>query len=277
MASDISLTAGMRNNLMSLQNTVNLLDRTQERLATGKKVNSALDDPGAYFKSKALTDRSGDIGLLKDNMGQSLQIVQSADKGIKAITAMVQQAKALAEQANMALAAGDTDAVSTYAIQINELSTQIDNIVGASGYQGINLLNAGGVNSSAATASLDVKFESGSLRIAAVSADSAGLSLATANVTGANLEAVIGSLEGALSTLRTSAEKLASNLAIVQVQISFVTDMQNVLTIGSDKLTLADTNEEGANMLMLQTRQSLSTTALSLSAQAAQSVLRLFG
>lgn len=277
MASDISLTAGMRNNLMSLQNTVNLLDRTQERLATGKKVNSALDDPGAYFKSKALTDRSGDIGLLKDNMGQSLQIVQSADKGIKAITAMVQQAKALAEQANMALAAGDTDAVSTYAIQINELSTQIDNIVGASGYQGINLLNAGGVNSSAATASLDVKFESGSLSIAAVSADSAGLSLATANVTGANLEAVIGSLEGALSTLRTSAEKLASNLAIVQVQISFVTDMQNVLTIGSDKLTLADTNEEGANMLMLQTRQSLSTTALSLSAQAAQSVLRLFG
>jgi flagellin-like hook-associated protein FlgL len=66
-------------------------------------------------------------------------------------------------------------------------------------------------------------------------------------------------------------------MAIVQTQITFSTDMQNVLTIGADKLTLADMNEEGANMLMLQTRQSLGTTSLSLSAQAAQSVLRLFG
>jgi len=77
--------------------------------------------------------------------------------------------------------------------------------------------------------------------------------------------------------LRSESAKLSSNLSIITVRQDFTDNMINVLTQGSDDLTLADTNEEGANMLMLQTRQSLSSTALSLSAQAAQSVLRLFG
>jgi len=287
MASDISLTAGMRNNLLSLQNTVALLDRTQDRLASGKKVNTALDDPGAYFKSKALNDRAGDIGLYKDNMGQAIQTVQAADKGIKAITALVQASKALAEQAKMADAAGDTDSVSTYITQINDMNDQINNIVAASGYQGINLLNKNGVTiggtATAATSSLDVAFEAGSLLIKAIGVDSGatGLSLVSLDVAstelGSDIQDAISALGAALTKLRTEAETLAASLSIVQIQINFTTDMQNVLTIGADKLVLADMNEEGANMLMLQTRQALSTTALSLSAQAAQSVLRLFG
>jgi len=62
----------------------------------------------------------------------------------------------------------------------------------------------------------------------------------------------------------------------VNTRMEFTSQMINTLTGGADKLTLADMNEEGANLLMLQTRQALSTTALSLSSQAAQSVLRLF-
>jgi len=73
-----------------------------------------------------------------------------------------------------------------------------------------------------------------------------------------------------------NSSKLSSNLSIITTRQDFSTNMVNTLTEGSDALTLADTNEEGANMLMLQTRQSLATTALSLSAQAAQSVLKLF-
>jgi len=76
--------------------------------------------------------------------------------------------------------------------------------------------------------------------------------------------------------LRANTSTLSSNLAIVNARQEFTTNMVNTLTTGADNLTLADMNEEGANMLMLQTRQALSTTALSLSAQAAQSVLRLF-
>ena len=77
-------------------------------------------------------------------------------------------------------------------------------------------------------------------------------------------------------TENDQAKTLSSNLNIITTRDAFTQSMINVLSEGATKLTAADTNEEGANMLMLQVRQSLGTTALSLSAQAAQSVLRLF-
>ena len=81
----------------------------------------------------------------------------------------------------------------------------------------------------------------------------------------------------ALTTLRTQATSFGSSLSVVQTRQDFTKSMVNTLQTGADNLVLADTNEEGANLLALQTRQSLSTTALSLSAQADQNVLRLFG
>ena len=87
---------------------------------------------------------------------------------------------------------------------------------------------------------------------------------------------VITNLDGALSDLRSQAAKFGSNLTTVQTRQDFTKNMVNTLQTGADALVLADTNEEGANLLALQTRQQLSTTALSLSAQADQAVLRLF-
>ena len=111
-------------------------------------------------------------------------------------------------------------------------------------------------------------------------ASAAGLLIAAADWSAADPAAAIDAdvvlLDNALVTLRQESSKMSGNLSIITVRQEFSTNMINTLTEGADKLTLADTNEEGANMLMLQTRQSLSTTALSLSAQAAQSVLRLF-
>ena len=80
----------------------------------------------------------------------------------------------------------------------------------------------------------------------------------------------------ATNKLNTESAKLSSSLSIINIRQDFSTNMINTLTEGADKLTLADMNEEGANMLMLQTRQSLGTTSLSLASQAAQAVLRLF-
>jgi flagellin len=102
---DISLTTGMRSNLLSLQGTVDLLNRTQNRLSSGKKVNSAIDNPVSFFASQALTARASSIDALKDGMGQAVQTIQAADKGIKAITAMIEQAKGLA-QSGLSAAAG---------------------------------------------------------------------------------------------------------------------------------------------------------------------------
>ena len=97
--SDISLTASMRSNLLSLQNTQSLMDTTQERLSTGKKVNSAIDNPSSYYTAQSLTNRASDLEGLLDSMGQGIQTIQAANEGIEAITDFVQQAKAVANTA----------------------------------------------------------------------------------------------------------------------------------------------------------------------------------
>lgn len=97
--SDISLTASMRTNLLSLQNTQSLMDRTQERLSTGKKVNSAIDNPSSYYTAQSLTNRANDLDSLLDSMGQGIQTLKAANEGIESITAFVQQAKAVANTA----------------------------------------------------------------------------------------------------------------------------------------------------------------------------------
>ena len=157
---------------------------------------------------------------------------------------------------------------------------QITAVANDSGYKGKNLLSGTSLD----LRTLNVKFEGNTLSVVGFDATagkddgSDGLQIGKATWTaGGKIDADLLKLDAALDTMRQNASKLAGNLSIITVRQEFSTNMINTLTEGSDKLTLADTNEEGANMLMLQTRQSLSTTALSLSAQAAQSVLRLFG
>ena len=96
---DISLTASMRSNLLSLQNTQSLMDQTQERLSTGKKVNSAIDNPSSYYTSQSLTNRASDLSALLDSMGQGIQTLSAANEGIETITSFVQQAKSVANSA----------------------------------------------------------------------------------------------------------------------------------------------------------------------------------
>jgi len=96
---DISLTSGMRSNLLSLQSTVKLLDRTQERLATGKKVNSALDNPTNFFTAQSHTSRANDLLSFKDAISEAIQTVKAADAAITGIKTLIESAKALAEDA----------------------------------------------------------------------------------------------------------------------------------------------------------------------------------
>lgn len=96
---DVTLTAALRSNLLSLQGTQKLLDSTQLRLATGRKVNSALDNPNAFFAASSLNARAGDLNRLLDGMGQAIQVLKAADEGIKALTALVGQAQSIAETA----------------------------------------------------------------------------------------------------------------------------------------------------------------------------------
>ena len=344
---DISLTASMRSNLLSLQQTQSLMDTTQERLSTGKKVNSAIDNPSSYYTAQSLTNRASDLSSLLDSMGQAVQTIQAANEGIEAITEFASQAKAIATSANDT---SEADSIENYMKQFDEILKQIDGIAKDSGYKGVNLLDG-------EDQELKVVFNedrSSSLTVKGDDASSAGLGLEasdckwvksadktaaafatsteytadsyvrdgsgkiykvasqiedtndkdiqtlveegvlvetsyTTETSGGDagkfvektidkdaISKSITQVEDAVSKLRNMASVFGNNYSIVENREEFTENLINVLEEGADKLTLADMNEESANMLALQTRQQLAINSLSLASQAAQSVLSLF-
>jgi flagellin len=97
--SDISLSKAVRSNLLSLQNTSDLMSSTQNRLATGKKVNSALDNPSNFFTASSLNSRAGDMNQLLDSMANGIQTLEAADNGLKAITKTLESMQSTLRQA----------------------------------------------------------------------------------------------------------------------------------------------------------------------------------
>ena len=283
--STISLTASMRSNLLSLQQTSDLMSQTQERLATGNKVNSAIDNPSSYYTAQSLNNRAGDLNSLLDSMGQAISTIQAADEGIEAITSFVEQAKAVATSA---LDAKDHTERAEYMKQFNEIRDQIDKLAKDSGYKGVNLIGGD---------SLTVTFNedrSSNITITGKDASTAGLGIVEAKDWGKVADADVGAtpeelkaqdkaindaidnITKATSTLRAMSSDLGNYYSIVETREDFTENLVNVLEEGADKLTLADMNEESANMLALQTRQQLAINSLSLASQASQSVLSLF-
>jgi flagellin len=375
--SDIVLSAGIRSNLLSLQNTATLIGQTQQRLATGLKVNSALDNPTSYFTASSLNASAGNLGNLLDAVSNAIQTVQAANNGITSITKLVQSAQAIVQQAQQSAAttAVDTGTVSgltasssfavtsantilisdgtttatitstgnvtvqqilnavnnqagfkinaelsangslqleatganaitiggtatgaelaqfglasgttaagtvnatrtSLASQYNQVLSQIDQLASDSGFNGVNLL---------AGQSLQVVFNvsrTSSLALSGATFNSAGLGIsqsAASFQTNTSLANAASQLTASLTTLQNQAASFGTNLSVIQIRQSFTSATINTLQTGAGNLTLADTNQEGANLLALQTRQSLAETALSLAAQSQNSVLRLFG
>ncbi|KOX59608.1 flagellar protein, partial [Streptomyces purpurogeneiscleroticus] len=97
--SSITLSAATRQNLLSLQDTAQLMATTQNRLATGKTVNSALDNPTNFFTSQSLDARSSNLNTLLDGISNGVQTIQAANQGITSIQKLVDQAKSIANQA----------------------------------------------------------------------------------------------------------------------------------------------------------------------------------
>jgi flagellin-like hook-associated protein FlgL len=271
----------MRKNLFSLQSTQTLLERTQTRLASGQRVNQATDDPVNYFTALGHKQRSEDLAGRKDEMAESIQLVAAANQGVEAITALIASAKSLAQSA---LSGATTSEIQTLYNQYEEVLNQIDLIGDDSGYKGVNLLDGTAITH-------EVKFDengASSLTITGFDASAQGVTLslsthatnawvsAGGTADKAEINSAITKLDAAREALRTEAKKLSTNLSTITIRQDYTKGMINTLQDGAANLTNADMNEEGANMLMLQTRQSLGTTSLSLASQAAQSVLRLF-
>jgi flagellin len=375
--SNITLSAGIRQNLLSLQDTAANLTTTQEHLSTGKKINTAFDNPTSYFTSQSLNNRANDLSSLLDSIGQAQQTLNAANNGLTSLTSLLEQALSTAQQAQQTTptaAAASTGSValtslnaggnllvnvgaSTYTVAItasealssiesqinavsglgangavtasddgsghlvltgntnttaftvvanaesaalgvttsatvnnavapvsatrttlqgnyNNIQTQINQLAGDAGYNGVNLLNGD---------NLQVLFnENGtsSLTIAGVNFNAKGLGLSTISGTGFldnnNITVTETAINSAISAVRAQTETFGTNSGTIQTRQTFEKNMINTLQTGASNLVLADQNQESANLLTLQTRQQLEISALSIANQANQSVLKLF-
>lgn len=290
---DITLTSTSRSNLLSLNQTTDLANRTQSRLSTGLKVASAVDDATAYFAAKGLSDRAADFTTRKGDVDQGISSLKTALNATTSADKILKQLKGVAISAKTA----DDTTKADLTKQFTDLLGQLNSLLGDASYQGTNLING-------TAQSLTVRFSevtsaqltvaSRDLRAGAVltaaglTGSAAGSAIAAALVGSGGFEGisasklimtindVTGAIDKAVSTVRAAASNLGSNITLLQTRSDFSSNYVNALTEGSDKLTLADLNEEGANLVALQTRQQLALKALSFAGQSEQSVLSLF-
>lgn len=297
MADNITLSSAMRTNLLTLQKTGSLVDRTNSRLSTGLRVSSATDDAVNYFQAKALTDRAGDLNGRKENIDQAISSVKTAIAGLEAVEKILVQMKGVALSAKSAT---DTERADL-ATQFNTLAAQLTNLSNDTSFQGLNLTNSTANNlkiqfSEKTVATLtvngaDARFSAlttgtaaaqGSIAASAMNAAIvSGWSMASGNATQSDkydsaFDEIIKGMDSAIAGVRNNAKNLGSNVALLQTRLDFTKQYVNTLTEGADKLTLADLNEEGANLVSLQTRQQLGIQALSFAGQQEQGVLALF-
>ena len=299
MAGDITLTASARNALLSLQNTGSLMSRTQGRLTTGLKVASAVDNAVAFFQAKSLSDRASDFTNRKAEIGQGISSLTAAIQGTTTADSVLSQMKGIVNSARTA----DSSTRATLTSQFNDLATQLNSAVTDASYQGLNLVN----NS---VASLTVYFNQGTgaaLKVTGQNLNTSVLLTAHAAATGGTLSVMFSAgglyttgavmagfsvlssmgssttlldnvsaqVDTAVSTIRASAARLGGNVTLLQTRLDFTNNYINTMTTGSGKLTLADLNEEGANLIALQTRQQIGIQSLSIAGQQQQSILSL--
>ena len=299
---DVTLSSAVRTNLLSLQNTTGLIDRTQNRLASGLAISQAKDDAVKFFQAKSLSDRATDLGERKAGIDQGMSSLDTALKAAEALEDLVKQMKGTIDSAR----SSDSTQRAALADQIESLANQIQNLVDDASYQGLNLLNSTASKlsvrfSDKQASKLDVDgvdfnksvFFQNSAGAAAAATDAGtlltsigfsagGLSSFSISVASelasfnAFADSAIMGLDETISNLRSKASTMATNVAILAVRSDFTQQYINVLDSGAGKLTVADLNEEGANLLALQTRQQLGIQSLSFAAQAESSILGLF-
>jgi len=295
--SDITLSAATRSNLLSLQNTTSLISQTQQRLATGLKVNSALDDALAFFKARNLDSRASDLSAIKDNITGGVSVITAATQGLTSIESVLKQLKALAQSA---ISAPDSSTRAKLASQFNELRTQVDGIAADSSFNGVNLLKNTTGKFVGGADQLTVKFNErtdpkavnqlvvSGLKVSdfkiitaqsAVTTGVAGNTTVWGQTGTAAIKAInaaVSAIDSALVTVRQAAQEFGTNAALLQIRADFTTNLINTLKGGASDLVNADLNEESANLLSLQTRQQLGTISLSIAQRSEQSILRLF-
>lgn len=314
MSTDIALTKAQRSSIITLKDIASLSERTQERLTSGRKINSVTDDAVYYFQAKGLSDRAEDFDLRKDGIDQGISTMQTAMDAIQSIDSLLKQLKGMAQNVKIQ----STEERVTATTQFLEVGDQLSQLVEDASYQGLNLLNrtankldvtfserttsrlifygfdfntteAGAARGIFTTAAFDNNHDMRGLSIVidwsavatafnvSVAAGARfGFSLIGELNTGIGMaDRTISILDKAINNLRAAATELGAMIGVLQIRLDYTSKYVEDLSVGSDKLTLADLNEEGASLVALQTRQQIGLQALKVSGDQQQAILTL--
>jgi flagellin len=291
VAANINAAVGYTLATVSSGNKLVLTDAGPSQITVGQSANGV--DAGLGFTtttSSAVASAVSSVDTLvtaiNNNTSLTGKIKASNNAGQLQITNFSITALTISGVASSGKVDGSTGTNSTAGntvrnnliTQFNQLRDQLDKTAADSSFNGINLLTGDQLKlffNELSTSSLTIQ----STNVNGVNSASLGITAATITEfqTNTQLDTRLANLHTALTTVASQASAFGSNLSIVQNRQDFTNNMVNTLTTGSDGLTLADGNVEGASMLALQTRQQLSITALSLASQANQAVLKLFG
>lgn len=276
--SDVSLTGAQRSSLFSLNRTNEVQNRSQENLATGRRVNDVNDNPLAFFLAQQLTNTANDLVQRQTDIDQAISSVRTSQVATDAIEDFTQQLRGLAESARSA-SPQEQQAITN---QFQEIGNQINQIAQDASFNGVNLLNSN-------NSQLEVRFserEDSTLTIqgsdltenlfASDAFDADGtFNLASFGVPGGSfvgieddpngLESIIRSLDQGVEQVRARAQELGTSVAVLQTRAGAVEDRINELQSGADSLTLADLNEEAALAVAAQTSQQLGVSSLAIS------------
>ena len=177
--SDITLSTGIRQNLLSLQDTAANLTTTQEHLSTGKKVNTAFDNPTSYFTSQSLNNRANDLSALLDQIGQGQQTLNAANNGLTGLTSLLEQALSTAQQAQQA--SNDTAGAATGTVNLTGNSLAAGNLLIATGGTTYTVSIASAATVSSIEAAINGTAGLGSSGAVTASDDGSGHLILTAN------------------------------------------------------------------------------------------------
>jgi flagellin len=269
--SDITLSAGIRQNLLSLQDTAANLTTTQEDLSTGKKVNTAFDNPTSYFTSQSLTNRASDLSALLDQIGQAQQTLNAANDGLTGLTSLLEQALSTAQQAQQA--SNDTAGSTTGTVNLTGNTLAAGNLIIAAGGSTYTVAIASAA--AASTIEADINGTSGLGSSGAVTAtdDGSGHLVLTANnpsttftVSGAEQAAfgLSGSAVSGTSSTRTTLQTNYNALLSQIDQLAGDASYNGVNLLNGNNLTV-NFNENGTSSLTI-TGVTLNSAGLGLSA-----------
>ncbi|KAB1076271.1 flagellin N-terminal helical domain-containing protein [Methylobacterium planeticum] len=215
MSSGITLSAATRQNLLSLQDTASLLSTTQSRLSTGKKVNTALDNPTNFFTSQSLTARSSDLSSLLDGISNGVQAIQAANQGISSIQKLIDTAKSTAQQA-LADKTGGTGAV------LGGTAAQVATVAGSASYASLNGSTNGTQDLSSLTshdASIDISLDGGVSKTT-IRLDATTLKSVTSDLTKVTSDQIISAINGQIQASSLSGKVVASQTADGKIALS---------------------------------------------------------